>query len=289
MKTIWLLIKKNLKLLLRSRSSALIVILAPLLLMLIIGLSYDTNERFSLSIGVYSPEFTESVNSFVTLLEEDFNIIKYDNSEECIKDIAHGNTHSCIELPQQFTIAENTQKEIIFHIDPSRVNLVYSIQQSVAEKFNLKSQQISESLTSNILTLLTETNTKLTDRSKELGSIKEKSQNAISSASSTESNLEKIDLSIPGSSRDTKILTTVSGKVKDSISKISTAKSDVSGSSLTDAEKATITKSLTDANQELSVVKNSLENGTGGIKALVAGLEKDLIVTQEKLLKASSS
>jgi ABC-type multidrug transport system permease subunit len=289
MKTIWLLTKKNLKLLIRSRSSALIVILAPLLLMLILGLSYDTNERFSLSIGVYSSEFTEPVNNFITLLQEDFNIIKYDNSEQCIKDIAHGNTHSCIELPPDFTIAKNTQKEIIFHIDPSRVNLVYSIQQAVASKFDLKSQEMSESLTNNILTLLTETNTKLTIRSNELNSVKEKSQNAISNAATTKSNLGEIDLAVPGNSHDTAILTSISGKVKDGIKKISTAKSDVSGSALTDEEKATITASLTSANKELNVVKNSLENSTGSIKALVAGLEKDLIVTQEKLIKASSS
>ena len=49
-----LLVKKNIKLLVRSKGSLLIVILAPLLLILLIGLSYDTASNYGLVLGVLS-------------------------------------------------------------------------------------------------------------------------------------------------------------------------------------------------------------------------------------------
>ena len=57
MKSLWLLTKKNLQLLVRSRSSALIIIFAPLLLILILGLSYDTTSQFSLNIPLIPLSF----------------------------------------------------------------------------------------------------------------------------------------------------------------------------------------------------------------------------------------
>ena len=78
MQSLWLLTIKNLKLLLRSRSSALIIIFAPLLIILLLGLSYNTSAQFGLKIGVYAADFNEDANSFIEILEEkEFTITKY--------------------------------------------------------------------------------------------------------------------------------------------------------------------------------------------------------------------
>ena len=63
-----LLVKKNIVLLLRSKTSALIIIFAPLLLVLLIGLSYDNFAGYGLSIGVTAEDFGPDIK----LLEEGF-------------------------------------------------------------------------------------------------------------------------------------------------------------------------------------------------------------------------
>src|SRR3989338_4439196 len=117
MQSIWLLTKKNIKLLLRAKASALIIIFAPLLLILILGLSYNTSSKYGLNIGVYAASYTEDVNAFVsTLQEEEFKIIKYDQSiDECVEDIKLGFVHTCIKVPESLKVEDNNPKEITFY------------------------------------------------------------------------------------------------------------------------------------------------------------------------------
>src|SRR3989339_1349681 len=114
MSALWLLTEKNLKNLIRAKGSALIVIFAPLLIILILGLSFNTTSQFGLNIGVHSSSFTEDVTEFMDILkEEEFKIIKYESTlDECIEDIKNGFTHTCIEVPESFAIDGNTPKEI---------------------------------------------------------------------------------------------------------------------------------------------------------------------------------
>ena len=141
METLWLLTKKNLKLLIRSKSSALIVFLAPLLIILILGLSYNTSSQYGLNIGIYSESFTEDVNSLMeTLQEQEFKIIKYENSiEECVEDIKLGYVHACVDTPSILQVESNTPKEVTFYLDPSKINLVWMIQETLKSKFDLQS------------------------------------------------------------------------------------------------------------------------------------------------------
>src|SRR3989338_10118589 len=140
MRSIWLLTMKNLKLLLRAKSSALIVIFAPLLIILILGLSYNTSSKYGLNIGVYAPSFTDDVNSFIELLkEQEFRIVTYSTSvDECVQDIKGGFVHTCISLPESFVIEGNAAREVTFYVDPSRINLVWVVQETVKSKFDFK-------------------------------------------------------------------------------------------------------------------------------------------------------
>ena len=140
LRSLFQLTKKNLKLLIRSKSSALIVFLAPLLIILVLGLSYNTSSQYAINIGVYADTFTEEINQFTeTLKEEEFKIIKYDNLslEQCQEDVKYGLIHTCIQVPDNFKIESNSAKEIIFHIDPSKINLVWMIQETLNTKLNL--------------------------------------------------------------------------------------------------------------------------------------------------------
>ena len=68
--------------------------------------------------------------------------------------IVKGEVNTCIVLPESLQIDGNQPKEVIFYIDPSRINLVWIIQESVGEKFNIKAQEISQDLSQNLLLIL---------------------------------------------------------------------------------------------------------------------------------------
>ena len=129
MKSLWLLTKKNIQLLIRAKSSALIIVFAPLLLILIMGLSFNSSDNYSIRIGVQAHTFTNDtndINEFISVLEnENFIITKYEGNTypgepvPCIEDLKLSIVHTCITLPDTFKIEGNTPKEITFYIDPS--------------------------------------------------------------------------------------------------------------------------------------------------------------------------
>src|SRR3989339_7705 len=202
MKNIYYLIKKNLKLLIRAKSSALIVILAPLMLIMLIGLTYNTSKT-GLNIGVISSSFTPDVNSFMNSLQkEDYKIIKYTESKECIEDIKLGFVHTCLVLPKDFQINDNKQKEIVFYIDQTKINLVYMITDTLNKEFNLKSTELSQEIVSDILSKLSRTQTKIQEKSTDLDKIKTKSQEAISKSNQVKSDIAAIDLTAPKTAYD---------------------------------------------------------------------------------------
>ena len=118
MRNVFRIISKNLRLLIRSRSSALIIILAPLLVILLVGIAFDNANIFGLTIGVYSPAYGPNVDGFLSkLAEREFRTIKYDNEQSCIEDIKLGITNTCIIFPSDLQFETNEQKEITFYVD----------------------------------------------------------------------------------------------------------------------------------------------------------------------------
>ncbi|MBU0470643.1 MAG: ABC transporter permease [Nanoarchaeota archaeon] len=299
MKSLWLLIKKNLKLLIRSKSSALIIFFAPLLIILILGLSYNTSAKYGLNIGVYSDSFTADVESFIeSLQEQEFQIIKYEGSlQKCVDDIKLGVVHTCVNVPSNLKIEENQAKEITFYVDPSKVNLVWMIQETLQKKFNLKSQEISEDLASNILTKLIDAKTKVTQEKGKLASANDKSSSASSLTETAQKSLAALDLKWPTSNYDTNVTTIFKNNISTEIGKSKTdlaaALTALDESNLSSSEKSAIEDKIDDADDNLDKIV-SLVNGTGvgsfdKVSDLIDSLQADLTVSTTKLSKASEA
>jgi ABC-type multidrug transport system permease subunit len=291
MKSIWLITKKNLKLLVRSKLSALIVIFAPLLIILILGLSFNTSSTLGLNIGVYSSSFTQDVESFVaTLQEEDFKVVKYEDSiEECIEDIKFGFVHTCIDLPESVTIVGNDPKEITFHLDPSKINLVYVVQETLKSKFNFKSQEISQEITSNIISKLSSTRTSLDDNTNKLSSAKDTSNLVSGSSGENRESLSSLDLNAPVFNYNTSLVTGTTDSVDLAISKVAAALIAVDDSNLTSAEKISLTKFLDDADNKLDDVAGLLNGNEENVANIISSLEGQVGVLTTKLNTASST
>ncbi|MEK6907378.1 MAG: ABC transporter permease [Nanoarchaeota archaeon] len=164
------IIKKNLKLLIRSRTSALIVLLGPLALMLLIGLAFNTSSLFDIKVGTYSTSYSELSDSVITQLQdEQFKVIKVESEDRCIEMIKSGNLHVCTIFPPDLSL--KTSDKIVFHVDKSRINFVYIILDRISNKIATKSTELSTALTGRLLTSLNNANTKLGEKTGTIATI----------------------------------------------------------------------------------------------------------------------
>lgn len=266
MKSLWLLTKKNLKLLVRSKTSALVVFFAPLFIILLLGLSYNSTSKYGLNIGIYAPEFSSDVESLISSLQEqDYKIIKYETSvDDCVKDIKQGYVHTCVSVPRSLAVESNEQKEVVFHVDPSKINLVWVVQDTLGKKFNLKSQEIAKELSNHVLTTIAETKSKLEEQGAQLSSAKEKSSAASSVAQEASQQLSSLDLTVPTSTYDSQAITSfkdsASQKIKSGLSDVKDAVDAVEALELED--KSAILSSLSEAEEKLKSLDTLLNGAT---------------------------
>ena len=128
---LWNMIKKDFKLILRSKSSSLIVVLGPLLLILLVGAAFNTSNLSGIIVGAYSGSYSALTDSILDeIKEKQFNVVKYDSSDNCVNDLKNGQIHVCAVFPADLKVG--AADKIKFYVDSSRINLVYTIIDSVS-------------------------------------------------------------------------------------------------------------------------------------------------------------
>ncbi len=286
MRALVLLTLKNLKLLLRSKSSALIILFAPLLMMLLLGLSYNNTDNYGIKIGIFAAQATEDTENFMALLEEKgFSVELYEDSiETCVSDIKAEKVHTCISLPASLSVDGNEQKEVTFYVDPTRINLVWVVQETVKEEFNLKAQEISEQLAQEILSKLSDTQTKIAEQLTDLTTLKEKVNGASGSAQSAMSSLGEVDLTTNSSEYDLTVISTLQENLDESKNKIKDAMDAVESTALEAADKDKIKNPLSAARTSINDAAEKIDgNGTASVQGIITSLQSDLSAAKEKL------
>src|SRR3989344_7723656 len=150
------IIQKNLKLLIRSKASASIIILGPLLLVLLVGLAFSGSSLNNINVGVYSSSYSELTNILVTTMQDNQFVVTKTTSElECIQGVKYGKFHVCAVFPPDLSVGTaNITSTIVFHVDYSRVNLVYSILDTISKKVSVKASELSGELVQVLLDTL---------------------------------------------------------------------------------------------------------------------------------------
>jgi ABC-type multidrug transport system permease subunit len=149
---------KNLKILSRSKGSALMILLAPLLIVLIIGFSFAGKVENKTDIGIYLNENSnELTNRFVANLNSTENSLSFfPSSQGCIDAIKQSVVVTCIIFPQDFSLADNKTNEVTFFVDESRMNLVYQLISSLTLNVNVESGEVSKEITERLLLIMEE-------------------------------------------------------------------------------------------------------------------------------------
>lgn len=282
-----LLVKKNIKLLVRSKGSLLIVILAPLLLILLIGLSYDTNSNYGLVLGVLSSWSSSESSIFKEAMEDiGYKVLLYNDISDCESDLIDGYTHACVNVPDDLTIKNNEIKSVKIIIDASRSNLAGEVQAIIDEQFQVRTQQLSEDLVYVLLNRIIETsnilqsiNDDLNDQIELVNLAKSRSESlndqittvpnftadlSVSSDSATkifEEYVDMIDDIEQDFSRVQSSLGSMDPTLADRVSKLSESITELKDEldSTSSMSLNGIVKGLYDSEQSLELLKNNLE------------------------------
>jgi ABC-type multidrug transport system permease subunit len=198
--TLLVLVQKNLKLLVRARASALIVILGPLLVIFLAGLAFDNTNLYAVRIGTYSQSYNDLSNSFIDkLVEKQFQVTRYPTEDSCVGGIRGGEIHTCILFAPDFTIGKNESNEIRFSVDFSQINLVWTILNVMTTSITARSAELSRNLTGVLLYALDFTKKTVTDRKQTLVSLTTQNDEIGQRVANIQAELAEIELGLdPG-------------------------------------------------------------------------------------------
>jgi len=196
MKNLFRLVKKNMKLLIRSKASALIVILGPLLVIFLAGMAFDNSQAYTVALGTYSTSYNELSETFITnLTNSNFNVQKYEDEDSCVGAIRDGAIHSCIVFSPDFSLGSEMNNEIVFYVDYSKVNIVYMVLDSMTDVVTEKSSELSMSLTTVLLDTIDITKKEVTEKKSSVVTLGTKNDEISTKVGEAFDNLEGLDTS----------------------------------------------------------------------------------------------
>lgn len=188
------IIRKNILLLTRSRSSAFVILFGPLVIILLIGLAFTSTAGADFAVGYHNPEPSALADTFVKNMEDSgFIVQSFSTVDECIDGIKQGALQTCIGFPANFSIENEKTNEIIFYVDESRTNFVYQIIDSISSNLGLATAELSQGLTDSILQVLWDTESGVDDAIEEVVKIKASTASVLGDADKATSAAADLD------------------------------------------------------------------------------------------------
>jgi ABC-type multidrug transport system permease subunit len=192
---LWTMILKDLRILLRSKSSSLVVIFGPLLVIFLVGIAFNTSSMYDLRIAAYSDSYSELSDSIINHLKDDqYSTFKTENLEDCIDGVNLGKFHACAVFSSGMSIGNKAQNIIEIHVDESRMNIAHMIELSIQKKVNAETAKISKGLTGNIVTTMFNTRDVLTEKQGVISKLSSSTSDSILKISGITDDLGKMDL-----------------------------------------------------------------------------------------------
>jgi len=188
---------KDLRLLLRSKSSSLIVIFGPLLLILLLGLAFNTSSIYDIKIATYSESYSElTVNLITNLNNQQYKTVQAESLEECIEGVEFGRYHICAEFPKDMQVTNEAENIIKFYVDKSRMNLAHLISNTIFSKVMEESSKISMGLTGNIMDVVSSAKSTLSSEQEKVNSMISGNTDNLNKVSKIKGGLNELNLDV---------------------------------------------------------------------------------------------
>lgn len=290
-----MMIKKDFKLLIRSKTSALIVLLGPLAIILLVGLAFNSSSLYNLRVATYSESYSELSNSVITSLQDQqYSVVKVDSIELCKSGVKFGDYHLCVIFPKDLSIGSQ-DNTIEIHVDQSRMNLASLITTTITQKVAAKSNELGIGLTTDLLTVFENTKKSIDEKVVTVNKIISGDSDAALKIKESEESLGMMNLTVEESDFN---FTDVKAKIKDITDKFNVSETLVNRlkNSVGDLEISVdlLNERLSEASsakanavQNLGDTRNTLSSTMSDLNALRAALNG--IVTDINSIKVTQA
>jgi len=270
MKLAWM-IKKDFKLLIRSKTSALIVLLGPLVIILLAGLAFNTNSFYNLKVGIFSSSYSDLTNQVKTDLgDSQYVVIQSESEEKCLQGVRLGEFHVCAIFPPDMNVENAKENTINFYVDESRLNLAYLVSSAVRNKVAARSSELSLGLTNTLVETIDKTKTEIDTKGPVLDDINSKNKESANSLDNIYSSLNTFNFAFNESGLN---FTQIDDELDDV-----KAKANVSGSVFKDLEKmlTNLKISVSDAQLVLGEAKLLRDNSVSSIGNVKTSIQESI-------------
>ena len=238
------LIKKNFKLLVRAKVSALVIFIGPLLLVTLLGLAYSQSGAFTLTASVYSDSYSELSESLIAkMMNQNFRIVREQSIQHCVGSLKRGESQACIVFPGGMSVEKGASNEITFYVDYSQLNLVWLMLDVMSARVSERSEEITRELTTDILSRMWFIEEKIKAGQSSAAAMKTEGTALKESSSNMRTGFKRLDISvdfsglnITGTKNLTESINSVLSDMKDRASNVSNAVSSKLGSIESSAE-----------------------------------------------------
>ena len=293
------ILHKDFKLLLRSKSSAFTAFIGPMLIIALILFAFSSSQELNVSIGI-SGSSQEGVGTdfFTGLEEEGYTLIDYENVDDCIEDLKFSIINLCVNFPENFVSEDDSDKNVEFYVDQSRLNVAQEVIYSVGANIESTSEEITDEKTKEVLGGIGEEVLSISLSQEEAMQILEGeasfAMSEISSSSSdVESDVDSIDSEMGSAVSDSASGVLLVDEMSDSYNTILENAEDIldevdaitdPSSSLSDAQEA-LQEALDTEGENITDVLNDLESAMGSLASAVGTMDTSM----EGLLSSSES
>ena len=188
MKSIFRGIWKNLKVFFREKSSAAVVIFAPLLVVAVVGFALYANSSPEYPIGFISNEET----SLRSVLDTDsFSLVAFDDTGECEERLRIGGVAACVTVNRT-----GTTEEVNVITDESRQDVAILLRDGIRERVQVESQRKRESTQEGRLDTIQQVLSDATRVQSSLQTASSRADDIKAEISDAESSLQRASLSV---------------------------------------------------------------------------------------------
>lgn len=256
------IVQKNFRIFTRSRISALIIFLGPLLLVSLIGMSFSNTQLPGLSVGVFSPNYNDFTDSIITKIKDSkFEVVKFESRELCSDSVKKSQSAICLVFPENMDRENN---EVTFIVDYSKINLVFIVVDIFSTRVSERATELRATYAADLLEKVVQTKDDLKKQQDDLTSLSSKQASSKEVLGSASSGLNEMttttDFGVAVTAKDASTsIIEITSKINTAKSKIADSRSAVSTSALSATEKDDINAKLDSANSALAVALTYIE------------------------------
>jgi ABC-type multidrug transport system permease subunit len=294
MKSVFRIIWKNFKVLLRSRTSSLIFIIGPLLVIFLAGYAFNTTEINKVRVGAYTAEKTNLTEHLVNSIEQNNIAIKYYNQEkDCSNAVREGQISLCLVFSGDLKVAKGTKNEIDILVDNSKINLAYMVLDMVSSGVSNTENSLTKSLTNILIEKIDETQKEIESDKEILVSLTTQSTQEKVDLERAKTRVNDFDLTFEKDDFDTGTIKDTSGKLqvqadalkKEVIASMNYLNSKVEKlANISDSDKESILKKINQSLAKANILTSQMSGKDGDIQSAISGIENNLNALQAQFM-----